>query len=123
MSVITQTAVNGQSRGKPAKDALGRFVKGNQGGPGNPHIARMAERRRALDTALTPRDVIKAISVIREIMLDAKNERASDRLNAARLLLDRGLGSVVPMDVLARVEALEKLVAEDTESAEDDWDA
>src|SRR5262245_34867198 len=57
--------VNGAAPQRPAapaaeadgRDAGGRFMKGNAGGPGNPHARAVAERRKALLAAVGPADV------------------------------------------------------------------
>ncbi len=58
--------------------------------------------------SLTDDDVDAAVLVIRYIMLLGAKD--SDRLTAARLLLDRALGPIVEADLIARLEALEAAV-------------
>jgi hypothetical protein len=44
-------------QGPPLHDASGRFVKGNPGGPGNPHNKQIAGLRQALLRTVTPDDI------------------------------------------------------------------
>lgn len=92
----------------PGRDQRGRFVKGCRPGPGNPYAAEVGRRRARLMKSLTDDDVDAAVLVIRYIMLLGAKD--SDRLTAARLLLDRALGPIVEADLIARLEALEAAV-------------
>src|SRR5438067_2077329 len=47
---------NDHVQAKPERDADGRFVKGNRGGPGNPFARRVAELRRELLEAVSADD-------------------------------------------------------------------
>jgi hypothetical protein len=67
------------------RTALGRFAKGNAGGPGNPHAKRVTALREALLAAVTDAD-IKAVA--RALVARAK----AGEVAAARELLDRVLG-------------------------------
>ncbi len=86
------------------RDAQGRFLPGNPGGPGNPHGAAVARFRSALMTAVTEEDLHE----IARALVDAA--KGGD-VTAARLLLDRLLGPAEAIDLLQRVEALEELIA------------
>jgi len=88
----------------PERDAQGRFVNGNPGGPGNPLAAHVAALRKALFDAVTPqalKDVVKAL-------LGAA--KAGD-VQAAKLLLTYTLGRPLESDLLERLETLEAAYA------------
>jgi hypothetical protein len=53
-------------------------------------------------------DVSKALATIREVM--GRGGKDSDRLAAARLLLDRLIGPAVEADLLERLEILEGVI-------------
>ena len=72
------------------RDPRGRFAKGNSGGPGNPYAAEVGKRRARLIKAIRNKDIDQAVKVMREVMAGGKD---SDRLAAAKLLLDRGARS------------------------------
>jgi hypothetical protein len=55
------------------------------------------------------KDVHQAVKTIREVMAKGKD---SDRLAAAKLLLERAIGPPVDVDLVARVEALEEHIRE-----------
>jgi hypothetical protein len=57
--------------------------------------------------AIRNKDIDQAVNVMREVMASGKD---SDRLAAARLLLDRAIGPVVEADLIARLERLEEVV-------------
>jgi hypothetical protein len=82
------------------RDAGGRFVPGNPGGPGNPHAALVARLRAAMLGAVTPDDIH---DVLRALVRLAK----SGHVPAAREVLDRVLGRGDGLDLLARIQALE----------------
>jgi hypothetical protein len=71
------------------RDAKGHFVVGCRGGPGNPHVKTVNRLRAALLRSVTEGDVKAAIRVLRDVM---KTGRPSDRVAAARELLDRTIG-------------------------------
>src|SRR5205807_1722116 len=54
---IAQHGQDGRAHGRAQRDAQGRFVKGNEGGPGNPFARRVAELRKAAMAAVTPEDM------------------------------------------------------------------
>jgi len=90
-------------KGANGRDARGRFVPGNAGGPGNPHAAQVARLREELLQAVTAadlRDVIEAILV---------KAKTGDPI-AAKLLFDRLLGPAIAIDIMERIEALETVV-------------
>jgi hypothetical protein len=92
---------NGPQSGR---DSHGRFSKGNPGGPGNPFAAEVGKRRSRLMKAIRNEDITQAVSVMRQVMATGKD---TDRLMAARLLLDRAIGPTLPADVIERIEKLE----------------
>jgi hypothetical protein len=89
----------------------GKFAKGNRGGPGNPDAPLVAKHRAAFFAAIKSSDAKNALRTIRQVMNDP-DARSADRLAAAVQLLDRVVGRAVQSDVLARIEALEKLLIE-----------
>ena len=78
------------------RDAGGSFLKGNRGGPGNPHARQVALLKSALHEALTE-DGIAAVA--RAMLEKAKQGDVA----AARLLLEYGIGKPVAGSRLATV--------------------
>ena len=93
------------------RDARGRFAKGNAGGPGNPHAAQVGQLRRRLLQEIKSSDIELAIRTMREVMRD-KGAKDADRLRAAETLLERALGKPVELDLIERMEQMERLVAQ-----------
>ncbi len=83
------------------RDALGRFTKGNRGGPGNPHARQVGRLRAALLTAVTDEDVAAIVHRLVQLALEGN-------VQAAREVLDRCLGRPVEADLLERMEAIEE---------------
>jgi hypothetical protein len=104
MASVSRPLPNG---GQTGRDQRGRFAKGNPGGPGNPFASEVGKRRARLMKAITNRDIDQAVKVMREVMTSGKD---SDRLTAARLLLDRAIGPIVEADLIARLEQLEEVM-------------
>lgn len=102
--MVKAPSPNGPQTGR---DSRGRFGRGNPGGPGNPFAAEVGKRRARLITAIKNRDIDQAVKVMREVM---KAGRDSDRLAAAKLLLDRAIGPIVEADLIERLEKLETLL-------------
>jgi hypothetical protein len=69
----------------PGRGANGRFLKGNKGGPGNPHARQVAALRQAFIAAVTADD----ISTIAQAMIE--KARQGD-VAAARLVIQYSLG-------------------------------
>lgn len=67
------------------RDGRGKFAIGNPGGPGNPHVRKVAKLRRAMFRAVTPDDIAKAIAKLVEMALEGD-------VPAIRELLDRTIG-------------------------------
>lgn len=86
------------------RNAQGRFVRGNPGGPGNPHAGRVAQLRAAIIEAVDADDIRAIIERM------TKQAREGD-LTAAREVLDRTIGKASQSDLLARIEALEATAA------------
>jgi hypothetical protein len=93
------------------RDGAGRFKLGNPGGPGNPQLAILNRHRAAMLKGVRDRDIKRAMRTMIEIM-DDEAAKASDRLTAAKLLLDRVLGTPAQTDVLERIEKLEGIMAQ-----------
>lgn len=102
------TDSNGTSDGR---DTRGRFTRGNAGGPGNPHLSTLNRHRAAMLSGVKDKDIRRAMRVMIEVMNDEK-ARDADRLTAARMLLDRVLGTPAQADVEERIAALERLIQE-----------
>lgn len=90
--------------GLDGRDAGGRFAKGNPGGPGNPHARQVAELRSALLSAVSTDDLLAVIKALIQKAQDGD-------VPATKLLLDRLLGPIDALDVLARLDALDERVA------------
>ncbi len=91
------------SNGPNGRDAGGRFAKGNPGGPGNPHARRVAELRSALLSAISTDDLLAVVKAL------VKKAQEGD-VPATKLLLDRLLGPIDALDVLARLDELDERV-------------
>ncbi len=83
----------------------GRFAKGWKGGPGNPLAAQVGKYRARLFKAIKSKDIDQAVKTIREVMTTGKD---SDRLAAAKLLLERAMGPIIELDLIGSLEALEQ---------------
>ena len=82
------------------RDARGRFLPGNSGGPGRPPSASVHEHRAALVNAVSPDD----IRAVARMLVDRALE---GDVAAAKLLFERLLGAPVAADLLERIEELE----------------
>lgn len=89
--------------GPNGRDARGRFMEGNPGGPGNPHAAQVGRLRSALLDAVTEDDM-------RQIVAALVEKAKGGSIQAARVLFDRVLGQPLAADILERVEQLERAV-------------
>ena len=98
-----------QAQPKPTdvngRDSGGRFAPGNKAGRGNPNNAKAQRLRNALLAAVSTRDVRAIISKMIE------QAREGDT-TAAKVLLDRLLGTPGPAEILQRLELLEAALAE-----------
>lgn len=81
----TKKQATPSTNGGDGRDKAGRFTTGNPGGPGNPHVKRVAEFRSALLRAVSGDDIQQAVTKL-VTMAHAGN------LHAIRELLDRVLG-------------------------------
>jgi hypothetical protein len=95
----SEPSTNGRQTG-------GRFAKGNPGGPGNPFAARVGKYRARMYRTIKGEDIDLAIKTIRDIC--GGDGKDSDRLAAARLLLDRAIGPPIEADLIERLERLEQ---------------
>lgn len=102
------TESNGPANGD--RDARGRFAPGNPGGPGNPRAADVGRLRARFFASIKDENMDRALAVIVELM-DKTDARDSDRLAAARELIDRVIGKAVAADLLERIERLESLLS------------
>ena len=103
--ISSQPLPNG---GQTGRNASGQFVKGCPGGPGNPAAALVGRNRARLYEIIRTADIELAVKTMRDVMRGGKD---SDRLNAARLLLDRALGPYQAVDIEERLTQLEQLLA------------
>ena len=92
------------------RDTKGRFTAGNRIGKGRRIGSRVNKLRRAMLEAVTPDDIREIISVLVGLA------KAGD-LTAAKIVLDRVLGSPVPIDLIVRLDELERF-ADAREGAE-----
>ena len=80
------------------RDDRGRFVLGNEGGPGNPHVANIAKLRAAIFDAVDRTDIVDIFRCMVDI---AKNteEKSSERVQAARFVAEYAIGKPQPAEV------------------------
>ena len=90
--------------GDGARGPDGRFGPGNRAARGNPHARRVARLRTALLRAVTPQD-------IKEVAVTLVAKAKDGDVAAVRELLQRLLGPPVGLDVLERLDAMERLLA------------
>ena len=83
----------------------GRFGPGNKYAKGNPHARRVARLRAELLRTVTPADM-------REVATALLNQAKAGDVAAAKELLQRLLGPPVALDLMERLEALERHLAE-----------
>ena len=76
------------TNGSTWRNASGQFVKGNPGGPGNPHAPQVARLRSAMLGAVTEDD-------IRQIVANLVRQAKSGNWWAVEFLFDRCLGRPV----------------------------
>lgn len=93
--------------GGNGRDEQGRFADGNAGGPGNPYAAQVGRLRSALLSAVTEDDM-------RDVVLALVGKAKKGDVKAARVLLDRVLGKPVEADLIARIEALEGQIGDES---------
>ena len=86
---------------KHGKDGKGRFTKGNTFGQGNPFAKKTAQLRTGLINSVTKKDVSAIINRLKE-------DAIAGNTTAAKILLDRLFGPLINVDVLERLEELEK---------------
>ena len=91
------------SNGPNGRDRHGRFAKGNAGGPGNPHAAKVAALRSALLAAVTEADMREIAARLVQLAKDGV-------LAAVRELFLRTIGRPLEHDILDRLEQLEAVV-------------
>jgi hypothetical protein len=87
------------------RDGRGRFRAGNKAGKGNPYAAQVAKLRSTLLNAVTEKD-------IQEVAEALVRQAKEGSVPAAKELLERLLGPPVAADIVERLEALERLAAE-----------
>ena len=95
---------NGRN-GSERDPSTGRFVKGNAGGPGNPHAGRVGQLRTAMLDTVTAEDVRAITRKLVELA------RGGD-VRAMKEIFDRSLGRPIEMDIVDRLDALERVLKE-----------
>jgi len=85
------------------RNARGQFVKGNVGGPGNPHSKRTNQIRQSLLAAVTPADIQAIIRKLIELA------RAGDVV-AAREVMQRAIGNAAEGEMNERLDILEDAI-------------
>jgi hypothetical protein len=83
------------------RDGRGRFSVGNTAARGNPYHRQVAALRNAMLSAVTPEIMAEVVAALIE-------KAKSGDVPAIRELLDRVLGKGEAMDLLLRVETLER---------------
>ena len=73
------------NRPNGGRSADGRFVTGNRGGPGNPHLRHAAALQRAVREAVTGNELQQVLRKLRDQALEGDTA-------AARLLIERAIG-------------------------------
>lgn len=106
MNEPSTNGANGSDR-----DEKGRFTKGNPGGPGNPHVARVGLWRAALLDAVEPTDIEAVITTLVE------RAKAGEAW-AVRELLDRCLGRPENAETFKSREVMEATLKFGTELAQ-----
>ena len=99
----TDPTPNGGNGGRRPRDALGRFVRGDPGGPGNPHSRAVGQLRTALLESVTPAALRRTVTKL------VKRAESGDIL-AAKLVLSYVLGPPLQAGLLERIEAVESEV-------------
>jgi len=97
---MTRPSLNGP---KSERDPHGRFRPGNRGGTGNPLAGQVNRLRVKMLATVTPSDLAK---VIRKLVKLAQN----GDLGAIKLLFDRLFGEPVPLDLIERLDQVEKML-------------
>ena len=92
------TASNGRGAG-------GRFGPGNNYARGNPHARRVARLQAEVLRAVVPAD-------LRDVIVALLAQAKTGDVSAAKELLQRLLGPPVELDLLERLDALERHMAE-----------
>lgn len=84
------------------RDSSGRFIRGNRTSRrgGNPNVRRIAELRAAVRDAISADDLRRVLRGLRDLALDPQ-AAGSDRVAAARVLIERCAGKPTPPPTLA----------------------
>lgn len=92
---------------RPMTGPNGKFVKGNPGGPGNPHAIKIATYTAALKHAVSEDE-------LRQVFVTLKRLSLRGDIDAIRELLNRTLGKARVADSLANVELPDLATTKDT---------
>lgn len=90
------------------RDGLGRFIKGNPGGPGNPHAAMAMRHREAIAIAATP----ERTKAVMEALYLCATTNGVGQVQAIKEWLQRTAGTPEAMEFTHAVEELEIKVRE-----------
>jgi len=90
--------------GNDVRGSGGRFIKGNSGGPGNPHAQQVAKLRSALLNSVTPDDLCQVMAAL------LTHAKGGD-VPSIKELFQRLLGPAESIDLLARLDDLEQRIA------------
>lgn len=88
------------------RNSKGQFKKGNRGGPGNP-LSRQVNRLRTAMLSQVKEGNIK--TVLKQLIEKAEG----GDLAAAKILFDRVFGPPLPVDIIQRLEDLERTITGD----------
>jgi hypothetical protein len=93
----------------------GRFAKGNKAAVGRRarHAEHVGKLRTAMLAAMTPESVLR-------IMATLEAEAENGNIVAIKEYLDRAVGKPLPLDVVERLEQLEKLLGVEVPEADHD---
>lgn len=109
------TNANDRNNGNNHDSRTGRFTKGNQAAVGRrkAHAEHVGKLRTAMLAAMTPDSVLR-------IMATLETEAEKGNVVAIKEYLDRAVGKPLPLDIVERLEQLEKLLNIQAPEAEHD---
>lgn len=87
----------------PQRDAAGRFLPGNKGGPGNPASSRSQHKMHVFRSAITDSD-------LRDLAVSLLEKAKKGDVRAATLLLEKVLPTSVESELSERLSEIETLM-------------